>query len=277
MADPLAIPTARPTFPHDHKGTAHVNIKGLLGTLIAAKVGQAIGGRGRAGGGLGNLPSSLGGSAGTALAGALAGMIFGGRKGRSAGGGLGKLGGLAVIGSIAWKAYQDYQAQQAKQGSARPAPAGRRPASFLDTSGSPFGAAAEPPQGSPLAPGSEAGEEELSRILVRAMIAAAKSDGHIDAAEEETIAGELRQTELSEEDRAFVIAELRGPLDIDAVARGATSPDLASAVYAASLLAITVDTEAERRYLAALAERLRLDAALVASLHAKVEEAAPAA
>jgi uncharacterized membrane protein YebE (DUF533 family) len=257
-----------------------MNIKGLLGTLIAAKVGQAIGSRGRAGGGgFGNLPSSLGGSAGTALAGALAGMIFGGRKGRSAGGsGLGKLGGLAIIGSIAWQAYQDYQAQQAQQGGrAQPAPAGRRSTSFLDTSGNPFGAAAEPPQGSPLAPASEAGEEELSRILVRAMIAAAKSDGHIDVAEEEAIAGELRQTELSEDDRAFVIAELRGPLDIDAVARGATSPDLASAVYAASLLAITVDTEAERSYLAALAERLRLDPALVASLHAKVEEAAPAA
>ena len=248
-----------------------MNIKGLLGTLIAAKVGQAIGSRSRSGGGFGNLPSSLGGSAGTAIAGALAGMIFGGRKGRSSGGGgLGKLGGLAVIGSIAWQAYQGYQAQQAKQGGG----AGRRPTSLMDVQGNP---SAEPPQGSPLAPASQAGEEELSRVLVRAMIAAAKSDGHIDAAEEEAIAGELRQTELSEDDCAFVIAELRGPLDIDAVARGATSPELASAVYAASLLAITVDTEAERLYLASLAARLRLDPALVEHLHAKVEEAAPAA
>lgn len=71
------------------------------------------------------------------------------------------------------------------------------------------------------------------------------------------------------------MAEVQAPLDIERVAVGAGNPQLATAVYAASLLAITVDTDAERTYLAALAQRLRLDPALVATLHTKVDEAAP--
>lgn len=257
-----------------------MNITDLLGTLIASQV-QKPGSRGGAsGGGLGGL---LGSKAGTALAGALAGMVFGSKRGRKAGGSLAKLGGLAVVGSLAWQAYQEWQAKQAAAApsadASRPgssaAPAGRRP-SFLDGTGSPFGLGSleEPPAGSPLAPGG-ADEEELSRVLIRAMIAAAKADGQVDGTEQAALAAELRKLPLSQEDGAFVLEELSAPLDVDRVARGARSPEVATAIYAASLLAITVDTAAERDYLAALASRLRLDPALVAALHAKVDEAAP--
>ena len=58
---------------------------------------------------------------------------------------------------------------------------------------------------------------------------------------------------------------MRGPPDVDALAHDART--LAAQVYAASLLAIDVDTEAERDYLQRLAGALRLDADTVPQLN----------
>jgi uncharacterized membrane protein YebE (DUF533 family) len=76
---------------------------------------------------------------------------------------------------------------------------------------------------------------------------------------------------LDADDKAFVMDELRKPLDVDAVAKGARSPEEAAEMYAASLLAIDVNNAAERGYLALLAARLRLDDKLVEHLHATIE------
>lgn len=48
------------------------------------------------------------------------------------------------------------------------------------------------------------------------------------------------------------------------------NPVVAAEVYAASLFAIEVDTEAERDYLQRLAERLGLEPGVVAQLHRAV-------
>ena len=107
------------------------------------------------------------------------------------------------------------------------------------------------------------------------MIAAAKSDGHIDATEQANIFAQMDKLTLSAEEKAFVLDELRKPLDVDAVARAAQStPEQAAEIYVASLLAIDVDNPAERGYLAMLAARLKLDEKLVEHLHATVEGAA---
>jgi uncharacterized membrane protein YebE (DUF533 family) len=57
------------------------------------------------------------------------------------------------------------------------------------------------------------------------------------------------------------------PLDIDGLAAEARTPAVAAEVYAASILAIDIDTEAERQYLRELARRLGLDAGTVQRLH----------
>ena len=75
----------------------------------------------------------------------------------------------------------------------------------------------------------------MSLAILRAMIAAAKADGHIDAVEQQKIFGKLDAMDLGTEDKAFVIDELRKPLDIDAVVAAATTPELAVEIYAASL------------------------------------------
>ena len=46
------------------------------------------------------------------------------------------------------------------------------------------------------------------------------------------------------------------------------SPSQAAEIYAASLLAIDVDTEQERQYLSQLAQAMRIDPVTVARLHA---------
>jgi uncharacterized membrane protein YebE (DUF533 family) len=105
------------------------------------------------------------------------------------------------------------------------------------------------------------------------MVAAAKADGHIDAAEQANIFAEMDKLDLDADDKAFVMDELRAPLDVDAVAKAARTPEEAAEIYTASLLAIDVDNAAERGYLALLAARLRLDDKLVEHLHATVEGA----
>jgi uncharacterized membrane protein YebE (DUF533 family) len=108
------------------------------------------------------------------------------------------------------------------------------------------------------------------------MINAAKADGQIDRQEVERISAKLGDAGSEEEARAFLLEEMQKPSDIDGVAREASSPELAVQVYAASLLAIEVDTAAERAYLRDLAGRLGLDASAVARVHQALGLAAPA-
>ena len=249
-----------------------MNVKDLLGAVIAAQAQKTTAGRG-GGGIVENLAKSLGGKAGAALVTVLASMVLGSKRGRAVGDTLGRLGGAAIIGSLAWQVYEQWQAKRAA-----PAPAGgaqvpgRRPTRLLEGEEGASGLPAGPQPGSPLAPETAAQEEELSRLFIRAMIGAAKADGEIDAQEQATILAELNRLDLGEADRAFIAAELQAPPDVRRVAEGVDRPEVAAAVYAASLLAITVDTDEERRYLAALAERLGLDPTLVAALDAKVKQ-----
>ena len=107
--------------------------------------------------------------------------------------------------------------------------------------------------------------EENAKLMIRAMIQAAKADGEIDETERATILSHLG--DASEEEIAFVQAELAAPIDIAGFA--ASVGDSAKAqVYSAALTAITVDTEAEKVYLRGLATALGLDAATVATIHA---------
>jgi uncharacterized membrane protein YebE (DUF533 family) len=112
----------------------------------------------------------------------------------------------------------------------------------------------------------------LAHNLLRAMIAAAKADGHIDAVEQGNIFGKLDELDLDTEAKAFVMGELRKPFDIEAVVAGATTPERGVEIYAASLLAIDPDDPAEQGYLAMLASRLKLDPALKASVESEAKK-----
>ena len=99
------------------------------------------------------------------------------------------------------------------------------------------------------------------------MIAAAKADGQIDAEEKDRIFKRLETMPLSSEEKAFVFDELSSPLDLDAVVARADTPEHASEIYAASLVAMSPDTPEEETYLKTLAGRLNLAADLVHQIH----------
>ena len=187
-----------------------------------------------------------------AAAGGVLAMLLGTRSGRRIGGSSIKLGGLAALGMLAYKTYNDWQAQQ-------------NPTAPAAAAGAPTGAPlATAPRALP-APQAEA----HGRVLLKALIAAAKCDGHLDDRERELVEAELRRSEADPAVRAWVEAELRSPVDAVAVAAGATTPELAAEVYLASVLVVDETSAQERAYLDALASALRLDAGLKAQLEAR--------
>ncbi len=221
------------------------NAKGLLDQFLGGQDGKGPGGFMR-------------GAGGGALAGGLAALLMGSKAGREIGGEALKLGGMAAVGALAYKAYNDWQS-----GKQAPVAAPQQPSVPMLPA----------PSGTPFNPSSESGQQKLARHLLRAMIAAAKADGHVDAQEQARIFAEMDKLPLGADDKAFVMDELRAKLDIDAVAGAAETPEEAAEIYTASLLAIDVDNAAERGYLGMLAARLKLDDGLVAHLQQSVASA----
>ncbi len=208
----------------------------------------------------GALGSTLGGFGGGALAGGLASLLLGSKGGRKLAGNAITLGGMAVVGALAYQAYRSWQGGQAPQAVTQGAAQGAVPM-------------LPPPGNTPFNPAADADRQSLGRALLRAMVSAAKADGHIDAREQANIFAQMDKMPLDAEDKAFVMDELRRPLDVDAVAQAARSQEEAAEIYVASLLAIDIDNPMERSYLDRLAARLRLDPKLVAHLEATVEGA----
>jgi uncharacterized membrane protein YebE (DUF533 family) len=95
------------------------------------------------------------------------------------------------------------------------------------------------------------------------MIAAANADGVIDAEERGRILERLNSVGPTPEERAFMAEELLSPTGLDDIVKNVKTAEMAEQVYAVSLMAITVDTDAERRYMTALARRLNLDEAAI--------------
>lgn len=107
--------------------------------------------------------------------------------------------------------------------------------------------------------------EENAKLMIRAMIQAAKADGEIDAEERAAILSHLG--DASDAELAFVKAALDEPADVMALA-AEVGEQARSQVYSAALMAIQVDTDAEKAYLRGLATALGLDAATVSAIHA---------
>jgi uncharacterized membrane protein YebE (DUF533 family) len=204
------------------------------------------------------MKSGLGGGlAGGLLSGAVAGAMTG--RGRGLGSQALQAGGMALVAGLAYKAWQQYQSGQRGPGTIPGAIAG-----VFGSAAGDAGAAAPPP--------ASAASPNAGLAILRAMIAAAKADGQVDAGEHQKIFGELGRLQLSAEDKAFVLEEFARPLDLDAVVASATSPELARQVYTVSRLVIAETSPAEGAYLQLLAARLTLPPALVAEIDRAAHE-----
>jgi uncharacterized membrane protein YebE (DUF533 family) len=119
--------------------------------------------------------------------------------------------------------------------------------------------------------GSEA--ETHSLAIVKALVAAAKADGHIDDRERQLIEEELGNLADDAALRGWLEAELNKPLDPAEVASAATSLEMASEMYLVSLMMIDEKNYMERAYLDELARNLKLEPSLKANLGTQAQQA----
>ena len=99
------------------------------------------------------------------------------------------------------------------------------------------------------------------------MIGAAQVDGHVDEQELDAILGQMTEGEATPDEREAVREAVRRPVDLQEIGRGVSRPEAAIEVYLGALLAVDIDTEAERAYFRDLAAALRLDREVVVRLH----------
>ena len=186
----------------------------------------------------------------------IAAALLGTKTGRKLAGNVATVGGLAAIAGLGYLAYKNYQSGQAPQTVAHKEP------EILP-----------PPADSPFNPQSPALTNDFALTLIRAMIAAAKADGHIDAAERANIMDKVHAVDLGSEAEAFIANELANPLDIDDLVAAARTEEQKVELYTATRLTIDPDTRAERGYLDLLAGRLGLPDALLDHIDATVSAA----
>lgn len=221
-------------------------------TGIGAKADAALkGATGKSGGDLFEQAKSFAGQNKAVTGAALGGLgllLLGTRGGRGLVGSAATLGGLAMVGGLAYKAWQKHQA-----GEAPTAPAQIEAA----PDASPFGETGNPEQ-----------DNATSMLVLRAMIAAAASDGVIDNAERSRIIGALEGAGLDVHAAKFLDAEFAKPATIAELAAAANTPALATQAYTAARIAIEPDGIKEKAFLMNLAVALGLDAGLVAQIDA---------
>ena len=218
---------------------------GGLGGALGGLLGGAKGGSGSGGGG--DLGTLLKGAGGGALAAGALGMLLGNKSARKVGSKVITYGGLAALGVIAYKAYGNWQASQ-----------------------QPAGAALPPPQTVDRLPAPQA--EQHSQAILRALVAAAKADGHVDAKEKQLLEEQLGKLADDPQLRHWLEAELNKPLDPAEVARAASTPEMAAEMYIASVLMVDEEHFMERAYLEELARQLKLEPALKLELEAQVRQ-----
>lgn len=217
-----------------------VDVKGMLSGLSKQLGGGTQGGGSSSGF---DMKSLLGGGA--------MGMLVGSKRGRSMGGKALKYGAIAGVGMLAWKAWQSSQA--AKEGSA--------------------GSAQSVAEGERVEVLSGEYQERRSLELLQAMIMAARADGHIDEHEQALITEQIDALGADQEMHNWVAQQLKAPLDAQALAREADSPQAAREMYLISVAVTDDQNPMERAWLDQLASALNLPKEMTSELERQAQQA----
>ena len=235
-----------------------------LNNLLNQFMGSAEAASGQAqnqlnGGGMGQTVSTLashipGGLAGGAAAGGVMALLMGNKSARVEK----SCPTLMNVGGLAYKAYQNWQGnKQSSAVSETPAQRPVDPSSFHQRA---------------ISQQSDQGlNPEL--VLVKAMIAAAKADGHIDADEQQRIFQAIEKTSLSASEKGLIFDYLQQDIPIFEITSGISGIELKAEIYLASCLVITPDHPAERAHLDNLAMALQLPAELSQQLEQQAHQA----
>lgn len=179
---------------------------------------------------------------GAMAAGALA-LLLGTGAGRRLTGTALKLGSLAAIGTVGYKAFQRWQSNQDASGTSN--------------------------QSIDKLPESQA--QDRSLVLLKAMIAAANADGHIDYRERVQIDEQIAKLELDSAASDLIRNEINNPANAGTIAALADSTESAAEIYLASRLVIDMQNEKERAYLDELSGALNLPSDLVTELESEIK------
>ena len=109
-------------------------------------------------------------------------------------------------------------------------------------------------------------QEEQAKILLKAMINAAKADGQIDKDEQAKIVEHIG--DITPEELEFVKSEMSAPLDIEGVI--ANAKGIEGEVYLSSLMTINLDSKEEALYLDKLAKGLKIGEEAADAFHERL-------
>lgn len=211
---------------------------------------------------MGKISSHIpGGLAGGAAAGGIVALLMSSKSARKFAGKAATYGGAAVLGGLAFKAYKNWQQNNTSAQNQAASSAAHSEVEFHQQA-----LASKQTQNGPF---------ELS--IIKAMIAAARADGHIDAAEQRRIFEAVDKLELSAEHKGILFDYLQRDIPIAELVTGIHNIELKSEIYLASCLVIEADHPAERTHLNQLAQALALPGELTRQLEIQAQQAFSAA
>jgi uncharacterized membrane protein YebE (DUF533 family) len=204
----------------------------------------------RGSGVLGAIP---GGLAGGAAAGGIMALLVSNKSARKFAGKAATYGGAAVLGGLAYSAFSNWKKQSSS-------PQSHHTAQKLEqVNESSFTQAAD--------------SNDFQVKLLKAMIASAKADGHIDQQEQQRIFDAVEQMQLSEQMKSTLYELMRHPISIGELASDVDTIEQKSELYLASCFAINLDNPAEQAHLDGLAYALRLPFDLAEQLQKQAHQA----
>lgn len=221
-----------------------------------------------------NQASSRNGSANSDLGdvlGDLLGGLFGGAtpvkqqpaaSNLSAGQGAALLGGTAGLAAMAYKMFQKWQAGSTSASSQSPwGNSNQNTYQYQNQSAGRIGSDpfSEYNQTQATQRASVEQRNEMGRLILRAMIFAARADGHIDDKEQAMIMSATQQLNYEPNINNLIREYLNEPLNPQTLARNVRTKDQAFDIYRLSAAAIVADHPQEQQYLADLARVLGID------------------
>ena len=193
----------------------------------------------------GNVTEKFGGLGTGAAIGGIAALLMSNKKARSFAGSAAKVGGAALVGGLAFKAFKNWQNSSPEISQSVSQPTGGYEGGQIAASTSSFEAEVDD-------------NTQFQLTLIKAMIAAAKADGHIDNVEQNRIFDTVDGMPSSGEFKHMMMDLLRSPITIQDLVLEIHNLEQKTEVYLISCFAIDEDNEAEKMYLQQLAKALEL-------------------
>ncbi len=232
-------------------------MKGLFGNFNLGGIGDSI--QNLLGGGQANSNQNnqnnqnnqgskfgMGSMLGATAVGGLLGALFTGDKTKDFAGSALKYGGTAALGALALNFYQKWS--QKKAGANQNQQVAQSPVQNQ------VAAPTQNPEGIEM----NKEEEQITLILLEAMIFAARADGHIDEQESATIQKTAATLFPDQEMSSVINGFLNEPVDPVALAAKVDDPEEARDLYRLSCVALKIDSYMERTYLDGLAKALTI-------------------